>query len=667
MKPIPEIIDEFRQFLAANGVEVPGQIVPDGEFHRADIVGDRKGRGDVSYKLMTNGEAAWGGLWNHKEFGVHIEWRPNRVNQILDPEQKRKMEQAVAALRASAEAKAALRSKRAAEQASKMWSEARPAEHNHPYLARKGVKAHEIKVGTWKGVENTLMIPVTDGENFLSMQFIFPDKHAELGRDKDFLPGGKKAGGFFPIGDQVHDAVVLCEGYATGATIYEATGMPVVVAFDATNMPAVALNIRALHPLAEIIVAADNDHHTAGNPGLQAADKVLQSVGNARIVQPAFDDSDAGTDWNDYAQQHGQDAVRQFFGMRKADSDLFVSVGDLVGNLQPICWLVEDYIEQDSLALVFGAPGGGKSFVTVDLACCVATGTPWHGHAVDKGAVFYIAGEGHNGLARRFAAWQQHNGVALKEAQLYKSKRAISVFNEQSAQDLYQAVKDIAEASGESPKLVILDTVARNFGDGDENSTQDMGTFVENIDKFVREPFGCNVLLVHHSGHNMERARGSSALKAALDAEYQVVNDAGLITLSATKMKDAEPPTDMAFRFKHVDLGEIDGVEIGSVVLEQQADTLDIKVGVNLDGDDITVKQVLNALKNGWVSGDVLKDVLNTTDKKVRTIVQACAAKGFLEKDGRGYKVSERAKQSLSLTGANLVRKDNTPVWKRGD
>lgn len=649
--------------MLEHGLVVRDEIIADGEIHRCDT-NQRNGKGDGAYVLHINGSMAVGGFENHQAGTGWCTWKPERA-PIIDPEQKRKMEAALAAMRAKRDAESELRRKRAADQASKMWSEARPADQNHPYLARKGVKAHDIRVGTWKGVDNTLLIPITDGENFLSMQFIFPEKHAELGRDKDFLPGGKKAGGFFPIGDEMHDAVVICEGYATGATIHEATGLPVVVAFDATNLPAVAVNIRATHPLAELVIAADNDHQTPGNPGLQAADKVLQSVGNARVVQPTFDNADSGTDWNDYAQRHGLAAVRQCFGVRKPDSDLFVSVGDLVGNLQPIRWLVEDYIEQDSLALVFGAPGGGKSFVTVDLACCVATGTAWHGHPVSQGAVFYIAGEGHNGLARRFAAWQTHSGVALKEAQLYKSRRAISVFNEASAQDLYQAVKDIAEATGQAPKLVILDTVARNFGDGDENSTADMGKFVEHIDKYVREPFGCNVLLVHHSGHNMDRARGSSALKAALDAEYQVVNDGGLITLSATKMKDAEQPADMAFRFKHVDLGELEGVEIGSVVLEPQADAMDFKVGSDSAGDDIKAKTVIEVIDKGWLPFSQLKDALGCTQPSAQRAVKRCADKGLLVKDGQGYKLSEKASAALSLTGRNLTKK-SVPIWKRG-
>lgn len=344
---------------------------------------------------------------------------------------------------------------------------------------------------------------------------------------------------------------------------------------------------------------------------------------------------------------------------------LFVSVGELIENLQPIEWMVEDYIESDSLALIFGAPGGGKSFVTVDFACCIATGTPWHGRPVKQGAVFYIAGEGHNGLARRFAAWSRSTGVSLKGAPLYKSKRAVSIYTEASAKELHEEIIVMAEQSGMQPAMVAIDTVARNFGAGDENSTEDMSKFIEHIDTFVRRPFGCNVLLVHHSGHNMDRARGSSALKAALDAEYQVVLDAGILTFTATKMKDAELPAELTFKFKQVELGEVGGQDITSVVLEPHDDALAYKVADDSAGAPITAKTVIEVVAKGWMPYDQLKDALGCTKTTATRAVKRVADKGLLAKDGSGFKLTEKASQLLSLTGRNLTRQDK-PIWKRG-
>jgi hypothetical protein len=212
----------------------------------------------------------------------------------------------------------------------------------------------------------------------------------------------------------------------------------------------------------------------------------------------------------------------------------------------------------------------------------------------------------------------------------------------------------------------VIDTVARNFGDGDENSTEDMGKFIMNLDAYIRVPFGCNVMLVHHSGHNMDRARGSSALKAALDAEYSVSNEDGLITLTATKMKDAEHPSDIGFRFHYVELGEVEGVEIGSVVLQPQDNVLDFAVCTDSAGDKVLAKRLLEVVERSWLPFSELKDALNCTQGSAQRAVKKCVEKGLLAKDGGGYALTEKAKNALSLTGRSLVGSDK-PIWKRKD
>lgn len=345
---------------------------------------------------------------------------------------------------------------------------------------------------------------------------------------------------------------------------------------------------------------------------------------------------------------------------------LFVDVGDLIDNLKPIDWLVEDYIERDSLSLVFSPPSSGKSFILVDIACCVATGTPWHGRPVQQGPVFYIAGEGHNGMARRFAAWQKHHGVSLKGAGIYKSQRAISIYSEEAARDLYETVKEMSEAHGVLPAIVVIDTLARNFGEGDENSTEDMGKFISHIDTYIRGPFGCNVMTAHHSGHGMDRARGSSSLKAALDSEYQVVKEGSVLQFIPTKMKDAELPPELTFRLTMVDLGEVDGKPMNSAILAPQEDVLDFKVGTDSKGEGISAKAVVELIQRGWLPFSELKDSLNCTKTTATRAVSKCAERGLLEKEGQGYKLTEKAIGALSLTGHKLLELDK-PVWKRGE
>lgn len=230
----------------------------------------------------------------------------------------------------------------------------------------------------------------------------------------------------------------------------------------------------------------------------------------------------------------------------------FVAVGDL--EYRDPEFLIGDLIETDALGLIFGDPGCGKSFLAVDIGLCVATGNPFHGRSVIQGPVFLIAGEGHNGLARRFAAWAKEHSTNLRGVPLFKSERAAQFLDGASAKAVTDAVGVLAEAHGQ-PRLIIVDTVARNFGSGDENSTQDMSNFIVAMDDLKERYPGCVVLMVHHSGHaDKARARGAMALKGALDFEYRVEKDSNRIQFVNTKMKDAEPPADLHFTLEGIHL-----------------------------------------------------------------------------------------------------------------
>ncbi len=244
----------------------------------------------------------------------------------------------------------------------------------------------------------------------------------------------------------------------------------------------------------------------------------------------------------------------------------FVPVADLKYRAPE--YIIEELFETDTLGLMFGDPGCGKSFLAVDIALSIATGTPFHGRDTKQGSVFFIAGEGHNGLARRFAAWSQARGVSLSGVPLFKSERAAQFLDGASAMAVENAVAELAYHHG-SPALVIIDTLARNFGAGDENNTQDMSNFIVAIDDLKARFPNCSVLIVHHSGHAAkERARGAMALKGALDTEYRVEKEGHEMKLVNTKMKDAEPPQDLFFRFQQVDL---DGIAKSAVLEATEA------------------------------------------------------------------------------------------------
>lgn len=180
--------------------------------------------------------------------------------------------------------------------------------NSHPYLHKKGVNSHGLRRvrlwerrtqdenGQWQTIyiKGVLLVPMIDTDGKIwNLQAIFPKPHPALGRDKDYLPGGRTAGLFYRIPPLTggHDrseagTVLIAEGYATAAALFEATGYPVYVAFSAGNLEAVARTVRTQYPTARLVVCADNDIKTPGNPGLAAAHRAARAVNGVVAVPP---------------------------------------------------------------------------------------------------------------------------------------------------------------------------------------------------------------------------------------------------------------------------------------------------------------------------------------------------------------------------------------------
>jgi hypothetical protein len=235
----------------------------------------------------------------------------------------------------------------------------------------------------------------------------------------------------------------------------------------------------------------------------------------------------------------------------------FKRISALLEQPKPLPWLVKKYLPAEAQSMLFGAPATGKSLVAIDWAASIATGRSWHGHRVTRGAVAYIAGEGHAGIQKRFKAWALHHQCedALRRAPLLVSEQGAAFTDPDSLASVIHALDDLQDRYGPLA-LVVIDTLHRNLGPGDENSSKDVGAFVAAIDT-LRLRYECSALIVHHTGHGDKgRARGSSALRAAVDAEFSLSvdesNDQRI--LAVTKMKDAEPANPMGFTLTQVPL-----------------------------------------------------------------------------------------------------------------
>lgn len=536
-----------------HGIEITGKIV------RCSTVSKPKKKNGW-YVFFPEGIPA--GAFGDYESGLTQSWCASNIKTLSIADQmenKRRMDEA----KRQREEERKRNADSAIEVASNVLSNAADAPADHPYIQRKGIKPTPgIKING----DGELLIPMhNEAGDLCSIQRIYPD-------------GEKKNWYALPKGIyEIHGStatVYVCEGWATAATLHEATGAQVYVAFDTGNLKRTAEYARKQNPTSRLILGADNDQWTEGNPGVKFATDAAALVGGQVIIPNVEGIAGKPTDWNDIHVALGIAAVKERLGIEVATiKRKFELVRIDAVEIKEVDWVVDKYLEADALALIFGEPGKGKSFIAIDLALCVATGTDWHGAKVKQGAVIYIAGEGHAGFARRARAWALHHGVSLSGVPFFKSQRACQLFDIASAHEVADAVRDVVEqAGGIVPSMIVVDTVARNMG-GDENSTPDMARFVEHLDALLRIPYGANVLLVHHSGKaSPGQARGSTVLRGALDQEYMVEMDdsSKMIVLSNKKMKDGEIPPERKFGIKQIGLGlhGKDGEEIKGACLE---------------------------------------------------------------------------------------------------
>ena len=243
-------------------------------------------------------------------------------------------------------------------------------------------------------------------------------------------------------------------------------------------------------------------------------------------------------------------------------------------------YVIKNILPADTLTCIYGASGSYKSFLAVSFACHVATGLPWAGHRVRQNSVLYIAAEGSTGVARRIRAWELYYQNGQYIPNLYRIDLPVYPADARYQQAIAVQLQQIEKQTIMPVKLIILDTLARCFGGADENTAQDMGAFIQGCDA-IRQISQATILIVHHSGKDKDKgARGSSAFKAALDAEYHIQRDEESDTalmMRCTKMKDAQEPPSSIYTLQQVTLfQDEDNEEIISLVLQDQPENISL-------------------------------------------------------------------------------------------
>ena len=267
-------VQDFTDFMRGNSIETNDHIIDDGQIHRAHVIGDKKGTKNLSYKLHNDNNPS--GYFHYWCKGITATWSSNgkprkltrhEINQIQQERKQREFEKQqqyeITALKARA-----------------IWQQSTPV-HSHDYLTSKRVQAHNVRI-----FGNDLVIPLWNEQRAIStLQFI------DSFGGKRFLTGGKKKDCFCPIGTPTNK-ILICEGFATGASLHDDSGLFVACAMDSGNLEGVARVIRRLFKNAQIIICGDNDLNLVGQ---NAAKKAAIACGGSYIIPPI-----ECMDYNDY-------------------------------------------------------------------------------------------------------------------------------------------------------------------------------------------------------------------------------------------------------------------------------------------------------------------------------------------------------------------------------
>ncbi|MEO5353772.1 MAG: AAA family ATPase [Magnetococcus sp. XQGC-1] len=428
---------------------------------------------------------------------------------------------------------------------------------DHTYLREKAVQAFGLRlyrgplVIAGMACDGALAMLLVDGTGkAITIQFISPT------REKRFLPGCPKKGAFHVIGI-LTEIIVICEGYATGATIHMATGYMVIVAVDSGNLMPVSQTIRAMYPHHTIILAADDDRHQPANTGLTKATHAAAAI-VGYLATPEFgpDRLEGATDFNDLAAHLGMDAVKmQLAGAKRVEPEAATQTPPQ--NKKPMTYSLRELMQrqfEDVAFLVFGLlsqgvyilggkPKVGKSWLALHLLLCVAYGLRVFGTLPStKGMALYISLEDHD---RRL--W----------------KRIKQVFRQEPTDDLHfttqwprigqGCVEQLDEwlTDHAGTKLVIIDTLARikppraKNGDIYAEDYAAVSAF-----KDLSERHGITVILVHHlrkasSDDPADMLSGTTGLAGGVDGTLILTRKTGSKALtmhrSGRDLIDDEP------------------------------------------------------------------------------------------------------------------------------
>jgi hypothetical protein len=307
-----------------------------------------------------------------------------------------------------------------------------------------------------------------------------------------------------------------------------------------------------------------------------------------------------------------------------------LSLQEILEQPDPV-WLIEPWLEADSFAVLAGPSDTFKSFLALDWACSVASDKKWLRNPTKHGQVLYVYAEGGKGIAKRLNAWSVKRKA--QPANFHGIPHAIDLSGERSVGALINRIN--AARPKLRPTLIVIDTLNRCFGGGNENDTKDMSAFIRGCDR-LRSAFpGSTLLVIHHTGWEAAHERGNSSLRGALDTLLRIEQRVGdKIALGVAKQKNFEEDQ------KPLWLEAVKVPGTNSIVLDAAEPPVKAKEGDANDGKVLTA--LTNAYPKGLKPGELAaaSGVNINTLKGVRRRLER--AKKIREEDGRIFAILQK-------------------------
>jgi putative DNA primase/helicase len=531
-----EIEETFRQAMQTAGIETDAAIIADGTLQRFHVAGDRSGSKNGWYVLHADDPAA--GQFGCFKRGISETWSA-KAYTTLSPEEKTRYTAKMEAARKQRDEETAKLQADCRAWCAERWKQGKEATNVHPYLKRKGVHAYGLRL-----LRDAIMVPLYDtARNIHGMQFIGPDG------EKKFKVGTAKQGHYFPIGKPKEKTLLVCEGYATGASLHEATGQAVAVAFDAGNLKPVAEALRQKYPDFRLIICADNDQWGDSNTGVIKATEAALAVAGMLTIANIQDATDKPTDFNDLHRAEGIEAVRrqveQAAEPRQENGTTatgtpepatqekplpftFRRMSDV--QAKPIRWLWPGRFARGKVSMLAGHPGLGKSQLTSSLAAIVTTGGTWPVDKTpcEKGSVIFFSAEddAEDTIRPRLeAAGADLDRVFILDAVPDETGTRPRAFN--LTTDLPR-LGEMLSYFGDVA-LVVIDPITAYLGGTDSHKNADMRALLSPLGELAAK-HGAAIVCVSHlnkggGGEALLRVTGSLAFVAASRAAFLIVRD----------------------------------------------------------------------------------------------------------------------------------------------